>query len=286
MGGGTARENRYPKCRFPFRVGTTSYVIEDGLVGNLRFLADKVDEMQLVLFEAGGFSNIPTAKEVDELRRIARDTDTALTVHLPVTIELGDPDPAFRRASCELFRRVVEITAPLHPLGWVLHVVGSPEYSRREAIDPDRLARHAERTHENLARLMPLFDSPRDLCIENIHRHFFIEPPFIEAFETSTCVDVGHLVCHGQEVCEHLDAWLPRCRIMHLHGTNERGEDHASLAHLPNGFLENLFQRLKEGPSPETVTIEGNRQTRRTCQSPIICFTLRPTEISGGLHFL
>lgn len=256
MGGGAERENRYPKRRFPFRVGTTSYVVEDGLVENLRFLADKVDEMQLVLFDTGGFSNIPTTEEIDELRRIASDTGTALTVHLPGSIELGDPDPAVRRASCELFRRVVGITAPLSPLGWVLHVVGSPAYSHREAIDPDRLARHVERARQNLARLMPLFDSPRDLCIENIHRHFFIEPPFIEAFDTSVCVDVGHLVCYGQDVDEHLDTWLPRCRVMHLHGTNEKGCDHASLAHLPSGFLEGLFKRLKRGSTPKTVTIE------------------------------
>ena len=246
----------YPKRRFPFRVGTTSYIVQDNLIENLRFLADKVDEMQLVLFDTECGSNIPTPREIDELRRIARDTDTAFTVHLPGSIELGDPDPEVRRTSCELFKRVVNAITPLSPLGWILHIVGSPEYSRRETIDPDRLTHQAERAHESLARLMPLFGSSRDLCIENIHTHFFIEPPFVEAFDTSACIDVGHLVCHGQNVEEHLNAWLPRCRVMHLHGTNGMGEDHASLAHLPKSFLRKLFERLKEGPTPETVTLE------------------------------
>ena len=40
--------------QLPFRVGATSYSIEDDLLGNARFLAGQVQDMQLVLFDLPG----------------------------------------------------------------------------------------------------------------------------------------------------------------------------------------------------------------------------------------
>ena len=228
------------------RIGTTSYIVEADLSANLRWLAGRVGEMQLVLFETPEASNIPTPAEVRELARAARDADMAFTVHLPTGIEIGDPDPAVRNASCDLFRRVAGLTAPLSPLCWVFHAFGAPD----PAVD------RRERARENLARLIGEFASPRDLAIENIHRSFDPEAALVEEFDTSVCIDVGHLVCRGQDVEEHLRQWLPRCRSVHLHGTDARGRDHAPLDLLPPGFLARLPARLSSAPDLKTVTLE------------------------------
>ena len=37
--------------QIPFRTGATSYVIADDLLPNARYLAGKVDDMELVLFD-------------------------------------------------------------------------------------------------------------------------------------------------------------------------------------------------------------------------------------------
>ena len=41
----------------PFRLGTTSYIIPADILPNVRYLADKVDDIELVLFEADDYSN-------------------------------------------------------------------------------------------------------------------------------------------------------------------------------------------------------------------------------------
>jgi sugar phosphate isomerase/epimerase len=236
------------------RLGTTSYIIEAGLLDNLLWLARRpgvlsVREMQLVLFEAPGNSNIPSPREVAELAREAADCDMAFTVHLPDNIRLGDSDPRIRRASGEMFRRVVGVTSGLEPICWTLHI---PLPERKEKNSTDA---YLDRVREALAPLMDALRTPWDLAIENIHPLFEIEPPIIEEFDTSVCIDVGHLLRFDAEVWSFLDRWLPRCRNMHVHGcVGER--DHESLACLPRGFLRALFARVADEPGLRTITME------------------------------
>ena len=68
----------------PCRLGTTSYIVPDEILPNLRFLADRVDDVELVLFESDEYSNLPTKSDVAEMGRIANDNDLTFTVHLPL----------------------------------------------------------------------------------------------------------------------------------------------------------------------------------------------------------
>lgn len=229
--------------------------MEAGLRENLLWLSDKVEEMQLVLFDTGTESNIPSEAEVRELAQIANDTGMAFTVHLPGAIEFGHDDVCARK-SAELFRKTVARTRPLAPICWTFHAAISHAFDFRETTDAKYLATYAARTMEHLAALIPLFDTPRDLAIENVYSHFYIEPDFIREFDTSVCIDIGHLLLYGQDVDAHLDAWLPRCRNIHLHGVDACGCDHRSIAHISREHLSRILRRLSGEPALETVTIE------------------------------
>ena len=53
---------------FPFRLGTTSYIIPDDILPNARYLAGKVRDIELILFEVDdGPNNLPTPEVIDEL---------------------------------------------------------------------------------------------------------------------------------------------------------------------------------------------------------------------------
>jgi sugar phosphate isomerase/epimerase len=234
----------------PFRLGTTSYIIESGLAGNLLWLARRpgavrIGEMQLVLFDTPEISNIPSPEETARLANIASEYDMAFTVHLPDGIMPGDADPSVRRASGELFARVVEATSKLEPICWVLHI---PLPGEDDGGYPYRVS-------ETLASFIERLGSPRQLAIENIHPVFEIEPPLIEELGTSVCIDVGHLIRFGSDVRSFLGRWLPRCRNMHLHGCTGT-KDHESLECLPPGFLKWLLAYISSSPELRTVTAE------------------------------
>ena len=76
---------------YPFRLGTTSYIIPDDLLPNARYLAGKVRDMELILFEVDdGPSNLPAPEVIEELSRLASQHDLTYTVHLPLDLKLGE----------------------------------------------------------------------------------------------------------------------------------------------------------------------------------------------------
>jgi hypothetical protein len=59
------------KNRFPFRTGATSYIIPAELLPNVNFLAGKVDDIELVLFESDEITNLPETATVKALNKTA-----------------------------------------------------------------------------------------------------------------------------------------------------------------------------------------------------------------------
>ena len=83
---------------FPFRIGTTSYIIPDEIIPNVRYLAGLVDDIELVLFEVDdGPNNLPDAAAIKELQSLAARHQLTYTVHLPLDLQLAGE---IGRASC------------------------------------------------------------------------------------------------------------------------------------------------------------------------------------------
>ncbi|MDL2263875.1 sugar phosphate isomerase/epimerase, partial [Synergistaceae bacterium OttesenSCG-928-I11] len=200
--------------------------------------------------------NLPSEAEVENLKNISREKEISISVHLPASIELGDPDSAIRRLSADLFKRTVDLTAPLDPSFWVFHVTGAPAFASMRATDFGALEACKARIYETLSPLMNLFDDSRKLAIENVLPHFYIEPEFVSAFDTSVCIDIGHLLCHRQDIDEHLARWIRRCRSVHLHGVEANGVDHQSLRCIPRPLLSHILKKLHRSGFDGTLTLE------------------------------
>ncbi len=74
----------------PFRLGTSSYIIPADILPNVQYLAGKVRDIELVLFEVDdGQNNLPSSDVLNELVRLAALYDLTYTVHLPLDLKLG-----------------------------------------------------------------------------------------------------------------------------------------------------------------------------------------------------
>ena len=72
-----------------FRLGTTSYIIPDEILPNVRFLAGKVQDVELVLFEVDdGQNNLPDPQTIQTLWELSHKQDMSYTVHLPLDSEV------------------------------------------------------------------------------------------------------------------------------------------------------------------------------------------------------
>src|SRR5512134_2659005 len=123
---------------YPFRLGTTSYIIPDDILPNARYLAGKVRDIELILFEVDdGPNNLPSAEVIEELSKLAQENDMTYTVHLPLDLKLGadgsERDQSLVKAKC-----VIDCTRGLDPWAYVMHLDGK---AVRISTDGERIRR-------------------------------------------------------------------------------------------------------------------------------------------------
>ena len=108
------------KGRFPFRLGTTSFILFDGYLPNVRHLAPIVDDIEL-LFTDPSDDALPDPAEMREIRRMAENASLSLTVHLPYDRDIGASDERARMDALSDLVRVIEKSRVLEPFAWILH---------------------------------------------------------------------------------------------------------------------------------------------------------------------
>ena len=223
-----------------FRLGTTSYIIPDEILPNVRFLAGKVQDVELVLFEVDdGSNNLPDARTILTLLDLSHKKDLSYTVHLPLDLRLGSDDNE-QHVSLIKARRVIDCTRQLEPWAYVLHLDGREV---RDSYDPATLKRWQDQACRALEKAGEWAGNPALLAVENLESYplDFWEPIFDRA-PVSRCVDIGHLWLGKHDPLPYLERALPRTRVIHIHGIAER--DHQSLSHVAPTELERVLNYL------------------------------------------
>jgi sugar phosphate isomerase/epimerase len=239
------------KNRFAFRLGTTSYIIPADILPNVVYLADKVDDVELVLFASDEVSNLPDAATVKMLKEVADRSNLTYTVHLPLDTWMGHEEASVREQSVDKCLRVMERTAPLVPFAYVLHFHGD---QRGESPSPD-LERWLDGHRHSVERLLQEVHS-QNLCVETLDYPYELIEDIVSDYNLSVCLDIGHLLMCGFSPEDYLDRYLSRTRILHIHGIEE-GQDHNSLSFLPAPLLMTLVDRLDNGSkNPRVLTME------------------------------
>lgn len=237
---------------YPFRLGTTSYIVPDDILPNAKYLADKVQDIELVLFEVDdGPNNLPSTAVIDELIALAAQHDLTYTVHLPLDLRLGANGDE-QHVSLIKARKVIERTRALRPWAYVMHLDG------REVKD-DPSAEALRRWQDQSCRALDLVadwaGGADRLAVENLETYplDFIAP-VIKRVPVGRCVDIGHLWLDGHDPVPYLREALPRTRVIHLHGIAER--DHKSLAHQPREKIDAVLEFLMREKYSGVLTLE------------------------------
>jgi sugar phosphate isomerase/epimerase len=237
---------------YPFRLGTTSYIVPDDILPNARYLAGKVRDIELILFEVDdGPNNLPSTQVIGELREIASDHDLTYTVHLPLDLKLGE-DGSARDQSLVKAKRVIDCTRLLDPWAYVLHLDGR---AVRTSTDAELIRRWQNRSVRALEIVSEWAGSADRLAVENLETYplDFIQP-VLDRIPVSRCVDVGHLWLDGHDPIPYLRAALPRTRVVHLHGID--GRDHRSLAFMPREDVHAVLDELRRANYSGVLTLE------------------------------
>lgn len=237
---------------YPFRLGTTSYILPDDILPNVRYLAGKVRDIELILFEVDdGPNNLPSDEVIDELLHIAQQHDMTYTVHLPLDLKLGE-DGSDRDQSLIKAKRVIDCTRGLDPWAYVLHLDGR---SVRTSTHRPLIRRWQDHSVRALEIVSEWAGSTEKLAVENLETYplDFIQP-VLDRIPVNRCVDIGHLWLDGHDPIPYLQAALPRTRVVHVHGTAER--DHRSLAFMPQEKVCDVWNELVHSNYEGVLTLE------------------------------
>jgi len=237
---------------FPFRLGTTSYIIPADIVPNVHYLAGKVQDVQLVLFEVDdGPNNLPAPAQIAELRSLALEHGMSYTVHLPLDLRLAE-DGSPRHVSLEKARRVIDCTRALEPWAYVLHLDGR---SLLGGASPQDTRRWQDQAVQALELAAEWTGGIEKLAVENLEGYpLDFHQAVLERCAVSRTVDVGHLWLDGHDPVPYLRQALPRTRVIHIHGIAER--DHQSLAHVAPEKLRAVLDELTRANYTDVFTLE------------------------------
>ena len=237
---------------YPFRLGTTSYILPDDILPNARYLAGKVSDIELILFEVDdGPNNLPSPHVIDELLKIAGEHDLTYTVHLPLDLKLGDDGSEYDQSLVKA-KRVIDCTRGLDPWAYVLHLDGK---SVRTSTDKDLINRWQDQSVRALEITAQWAGGAEKLAVENLETYplDFIQP-VLDRIPVSRCVDVGHLWLDGYDPIPYLQTALPRARVIHMHGIAER--DHRSLTFMPLEKVRAVWEELLRAKYEGVLTLE------------------------------
>jgi sugar phosphate isomerase/epimerase len=234
------------RFKTPFRIGSTSYVYPDDILPNVQQLAQAgdVDDIELVLFEVDdGPNNLPDEKTVAALIDLAATYRLTYTVHLPLDLQLS-ADGGTQHQSLLKAEKVIKCTLPLQPFSYVFHLDG------KEVNTPGWV----HRSLRALDQVIAWVDRPEQLAVENLEAWDpTLLEPILDALPISRTTDIGHLWKMKRDPLTVLDAWLPRTRVIHMHGIGER--DHQSLALIPPDQLDPVIAHLKDYQNVLTLEV-------------------------------
>lgn len=233
----------------PFRLGTTSYIIPDEILPNVRYLAGKVKDIELVLFDIDEYCNIPDAEQLSELIKLAADNDLTYTVHLPLNLSFSDSG---QNISIEKALKVINGTCGLKPQAYVCHL-DCKEIPDREGEDLRDWQEQRIRAIGELVQKAGI--PPAGLAVENLESYpIDWNGRVIRSCGTQACLDIGHLFLQKIDPVPVMNKWLPLTSVVHLHGVGTR--DHQSLFHMSESSIREVLAVLIRSEYRGIVTLE------------------------------
>ncbi|NTW53077.1 MAG: sugar phosphate isomerase/epimerase [Chlorobiaceae bacterium] len=241
---------------YPFRLGTTSYIVPDDIIPNVRYLCDKVQDIELVLFESDEFCNLPSREDIALLAELAGEHSLTYSVHLPMDVYLGNEERHERVRSVGKCRRIVDLVGDLPKSAFVMHFEAGPGVDINR-FSVDQTTGFTDSLRDSARLLLDGCGEPASMfCAENLNYPFELVWPVVEEAGFSVTLDVGHLEFYGFPTAEYLERYLSSARVLHMHGTSD-GRDHNSLAFMKPEALELVVAALRaEGGLPKVFTLE------------------------------
>lgn len=237
----------------PYRLGTTSFIYPDAALPNVRGLAARVDDLEILFFDVSEAAGLPDAGELRAMAALKAEHGLTYSLHTPLDASLASADERRREEGVAAVLKSIELSRSIDPEHFILHVYRGDREGEPIAGNEEAWRGRARRSIESI--LESGVPAAR-FCVEWLDYDLSLLAPLLEELKFSVALDVGHLFRDGIEIEPVLERWLPCTRVIHWHGTPQGGRDHRSLDHFPEAEGRRLLRRLEDTGWDGVLTLE------------------------------
>jgi sugar phosphate isomerase/epimerase len=235
-----------------FRVGATSFTVPATWSENVRQLAGRVEDVELLFFDS---RELPSPGEIEAIAEVRGEL--TFTLHTPLDVSLASEDAERRHRGVERVLAAIDRAAPLRPHSSVVHVyLGDGEHGPR----PVDLEAWRSRAAESLLELLSRGVRAETLCVEVLDYDFELLAPVVSRLGLSIALDAGHVHRDGGDPVALLERHRDRVRVVQWHGTEPGGRDHRSLVHLPRAAAQTFVDALVRFGFEGVLTLDVFRE--------------------------
>ena len=238
------------------RIAAPSFVIPAGVAENARFLAGRVDEVGLCLFESDACLHYGPADLPPDMAALPLRWHVHLPVDLPWPDATGthQADPARRAAhtAAAVTARLMTLVPGLTPRAAVLHPPEAPPARQRHQLaDFVRHWRDGAGTGEFSPALRKT-----PLLLENVAHSDVacLGEDFLRDHQLGLCLDVGHLLGYAQEKLLHSALPAQAC-LLHWSAPG-KGDQHLPLTALTPAQKRIAWRIMADAPRTATHLVE------------------------------
>jgi sugar phosphate isomerase/epimerase len=266
-----------PKQRYPFRLGTTSFIYPADYATNVQRLASLVDEIELLIFES---QHLPASEEIARLADLADERSISYNVHLPMDVDLAGETADLRRRSIDALARAIDRVAPLRPTTQTLHLT-----LNRSDTSASGVGDWQDLSTGSVTDLLKICGIPaRDISIETLDYDPRWLHPIVQRLDLAVCVDVGHVIRYGFDLEPVLDLFADRTTILHLHGV-AAGRDHLALTHLSSHHRDTIASYLKKFKGSASIEVfDHQRLAASLAYFPRLMNPAQPSLLQESEH--
>jgi len=219
------------------------------------------------------------AKEISHTLPRYKDTrGLSYSIHLPYMggLDISSSIESIRHAALGVFREIVDLTRPLEPLTYVVHIAGMIQEATGGGLIGEAATALKNLLMDNalssLAEMATYID-PEKICIENLPG----TPPellekIVQRTDHSLCLDIGHLMVRGDSLEDFLQRYAERTREIHLH-------DVKYSYFAPYVHVNIDHQALGQGHLPMKDILE--KVSRHGFSGPLVLETLSDSEVTS-----
>lgn len=221
---------------FPFKVGAPSYLLPTGYIENVTYLVEKVDDIQLLVFDSLPDDPLFEKGTLKTLQYLVKERGVTFSVHMPVKPKLFDAFEKRLETACY----IIETLNPLNVCSYTFH------YDLPDGVTWETLGKKEIQRIDGL--YIMFFNALKekfphvDISLENTETPLSALDHVVSRCGISYCIDIGHLLFQQWELSE-IETRLKQASVVHLHGCEEVEGKYSD--HRPVNYDRAIFKLLE-----------------------------------------